>query len=189
MRSASSAVTTRATSAFRSRYDAETVACPGDRPLTTPSASTATTSGRVDDHVASNDTTGACPDRRRATATHGPLCPISSDVGQDTSTASTSAPLVVAPPLGEVGAAPPHDAMPIAAMTPASAADLHAGIVSLVLVQCFQRLRHIQAIATIMTTIAPPNFATVRSGYMPARWKSCNASQGCDANRAFARLM
>jgi hypothetical protein len=56
-------------------------ACPADRPLTTPSASTVTTSGRVEDHVGWDK--GVCPERRCATATHGPLCPISSDVGQE----------------------------------------------------------------------------------------------------------
>src|SRR5215211_2674194 len=96
MRKASSAVTTRVAALWRPRYEAETSACPADRPLTIPVASTATTSGRVEDHAASKDTIGVAPDRSRATAMHGLFCPINNGTGQDISIARTSDPVTVA---------------------------------------------------------------------------------------------
>ena len=119
IRNASSAVTRTGAPASRPRYDAETTACPADRPFTTPSASTVTTSGRVEDHVASRDTTGVWPERRRATAMQGPFSPISIEAGQDTSSASMSASPPGAPPLGDVGTtlAPPHAVTPSVATT------------------------------------------------------------------------
>jgi hypothetical protein len=62
-RSASSAMTTTVATPSRPPYSPEMVAGPADRPVTIPWASTVTTSGRADDHVASKATSAWRPRR------------------------------------------------------------------------------------------------------------------------------